>query len=174
MYVARIPKFLCQLHYNELSSDLFTQVMFKSFIIYRQLLFYSDTFIEPSCKRVSSSEKFMERSLPSTIELTHCEIMTWAEIKSHMLNRLSHTGAHRIQTSGNFQIIQLDWWEQSLLLNLLGRDYSRPSSLVRWQPNHRGLNLGCAPWSWRRLPPGIWSCASAGDIQEARSWDLTL
>lgn len=94
----------------------------------------------------------MERSLPSTIELTHCEITTLAKIESHMLYRLSHTGTGRIQISGNFPIIQLDWWEQSLLLNLLGRDYSRPSSLVRWQPNHSALNLGCAPWSWRRLP----------------------
>ena len=30
------------------------------------------------------------------LDLTNCEIMTWAESKSHMLNRLSHQGAPRI------------------------------------------------------------------------------
>ena len=42
--VTEITKFLCQLHYNELSSYLQPLAFFKSFPNYSQLLFYSDAF----------------------------------------------------------------------------------------------------------------------------------
>lgn len=50
LYITELTTFPCQFHYNELSSDLRPQA-FSSLDIYRQLLFYSDSFAKNEIHR---------------------------------------------------------------------------------------------------------------------------
>lgn len=56
LYVTVVNKFICQMHCNQVFNSAFFLLSF--FVIYRQLLLYSDAF----AKNALSSRKFIERT----------------------------------------------------------------------------------------------------------------
>lgn len=138
MYITEITKFSRQSHYRELSSWAF-------FVTYIQLLFYSDAF---------AKVKFMERTLPSTLDhWPHCQITGCQNVSCIFNNnwwrlRLTSDSVHSLETSkSNWQPrevadTEVDCFLPSLWINNIS--FHSSSSLTI-------LFLVLMPWSFLRL-----------------------
>ena len=82
--------------------------------------------------------------LLSFTESYYSTLMLWKSVPTKVfhLQRNSRNGLFDKYKYDNFKVIKLNWQEQTLPLNLLGKDYTISSSPPRWQSNFWDLRLG--------------------------------
>ena len=85
-------------------------------------------------ERIPSRPRSVSREPNAGLKLTNCEIMTWAEIKSQMLNWLSHPGAPTFLKNLPLHPVS-DWTDNHSLTHL--EDYSPFSTMLTNIPGSR-------------------------------------